>query len=100
MTTALIFRLSCRKTGLITRYRKWHLRRSPRHRFWVRSAAVLVVFQCAPHSTRSMPQPSQFAMGLPVSRLAMAKPIGVIEKKDRERSAEDPPSDINDPSQR
>jgi hypothetical protein len=32
---------------------------------------------------RSMPQPSQFAIGLPVSRFAaMAKPIGVIEKKE------------------
>lgn len=31
---------------------------------------------------RAMPQPSQFAMGLPVSRFAaMAKPVGVIEKK-------------------
>jgi hypothetical protein len=32
---------------------------------------------------RSMPQPSQFAIGLPVSRFAaMAKPTGVIEKKE------------------
>ena len=31
---------------------------------------------------RSMPQPSQFAIGLPVSRFAaMAKPTGVVEKK-------------------